>query len=146
MVAPVRWCRGLQEARQRVFDQQDFGAVDNPYRSPRLVAIGVLDGTHIGEPRLHEIGSFLGGLFDVSLHLSNGFVYDLLVVLPLLRIEMKWTGFLLHPLVRQLGEVEGETCSSRSILTQAFQRSKPGNVERGSLVQFPRDTSKLTNF
>jgi hypothetical protein len=103
--------------------------MDNPYRSPRLVTIRVLDGTHIGEPRLHEIGGFVGGVLDVSLHLSDGFVHDLLIVLPLLRIEMEWTAFLLHPSVRQLGEVEGETCSSRRILTEAFQRSKTGNVE-----------------
>jgi hypothetical protein len=55
--------------------------------------------------RRHSRRRFLGGLLDVPLHLSHGFVYYLFVVFPLLRIEMEWTGFLLHPLVRYLGEV-----------------------------------------
>jgi|RhiMetdeSRZDD1v2_1073273.scaffolds.fasta_scaffold116036_3 hypothetical protein len=37
-------------------------------------------------------------------------------------------------------------CSSPSILTQAFQRGKTGNVERGSLMQFPRDSGEFANF
>jgi hypothetical protein len=119
--------------------------MDDAYGSPRLVAIRVLESPNICEPRLHEIGSFLGRVLDVPLHLSDGFVHDLLVVLPLLRIEMEWTGFLLHP-VRQLGEVDSEVCSSRSILTQAFQRGESGNVERGSLMEVRSDMSKLTNF
>jgi hypothetical protein len=59
---------------------------------------------------------------------------------------MDRTGSVPHPPVRQLCEVNGETCSSRGIPTEAFQRRESGNLERGSLVQFPRDTSKLTNF
>src|SRR5262249_32308665 len=89
---------------------------------------------------------FLRGVLQVPLHLSKRFVYHLQGVCPLLRVEMGRTGSVPHPPVRQLCEVHGETCSSRGILTEAFQRRESGNVERGSLVQFPRDTSKLTNF
>ena len=45
-------------------------------------------------------------------------------------------GFLLHPLVRQLGEMEGKTGSSRRILTEAFQRGESGSIEGRPLKQF----------
>ncbi len=59
---------------------------------------------------------------------------------------MEWAGFLLHPPVRQLGEVERKSGSSRGILTEVFQRGESGNIEGGSLTQFPRDGGELTNF
>src|SRR5262249_50642055 len=80
------------------------------------------------------------------LHLSYGFINHLLIVFPLLRVEVRGTGFLLHPPIRQLGKVKGEMCSSLSILTEAFQRGKTGNIEGGSLTEFLSHGGKLTNF
>jgi len=68
-------------------------------------------------------------LLYVPLHGADSGIHHLLVVFPFLSVEMGGTGFLLHPPVRQLGEVDGETSSSGSLLTQTFQRDESGNVE-----------------
>src|SRR5262249_30791510 len=134
------------QIRQRIGNQQHLRAVDAPYRSPHLVYIAVVQFPYVRQPRPHKISVFLRGILQVPLHLSKRFVYHLQGVFPLLRVEMSRTGSVPHLPVRQLGKMEGETCSSRGILTQTFQRGETGNIERGSLTQFRSHRSKLTNF